>query len=43
MTKLLNIALFRQDIYHVNRKIMWSCSKNSSAALQFCNSAVLEF
>ena len=33
MTKLLNIALMRQDFYHVIRR--------SSAVLQFCGSAVM--
>ncbi len=42
MTKLLNIALSSQDFYHVNRKIVQSCSKNGSAVLQFCGSEVLQ-
>ena len=35
MTKLLNIALMRQDFYHVIGR--------SSAVLRFCGYAVLQF
>jgi len=38
MTKLLNIALMRQDFYHVNIKVMQLCS---FAVLQSCSRAVI--
>jgi hypothetical protein len=42
MTKLLNIALMRQDIYHEIWKIIQSCSRTvvqsfGFAVLQFCS------
>lgn len=40
MTKLLNIALMRQDFYHVIRKIVQSCS--CAVEKKFCGSAVLQ-